>query len=350
MDAVGRSLDDTSCTVTQQSTKEAKRVDTELYELCTGCKGEGQLACDACHCPPYQTCERCEGSSRQVCLSCGGRGKKQGWLFSRRCKYCNGSGKHTCHHCTAGRQVCKQCDGTGRRHSCSKCSGRRVYSCSACNGLGQIFSSAVRTLAGGSNDAWVVAKALAAAGDRRSVGFLERFLLEQYHFSRRRIEAAALLSGLGVPEAARPLIKLMTGDYDKRDEHDYSFHDRAPSEGAMYWFELRRVAIEAIGRLAAAAAVKPLMSLLPRSSDFSTYNLDFSLCETTISALTNIIESSQNQLEGVDLLALAEWPDCEFLGWKQLPSGDYFCKGQRQMRADCARLREAAKRALSISQ
>lgn len=318
----------------------------ELYEQCETCKGKTHFLCEVCICPPTETCVNCSGSGQVLCSNCDGTGKKRTFWGSSQCAYCHGSGGNRCLHCSGnGVRECHKCHGTGRNPSCSKCGGRLVLRCPLCNGEGRTFSSELRALARGSNDSWEIAHALADAHDRRCLPLLERFLFENVHFSRRRIEVAERLGRLGVfrEETVRFLIKLID------EQVYYNFLERVPTEGAMYLFELRRTAVEALGHLGAAEGLESLMKLLPRSKDISESALDYSFCETTIAALLETIDRSGNSLKSSDLRALAEIRDCEFSGWKLPPGGHYNARGRISIRLDYSQLREVAKRALGRS-
>jgi HEAT repeat protein len=116
----------------------------------------------------------------------------------------------------------------------------------------------------------------------------------------------------------------------------------------MHLFDLRKAAVEAVGRLGAPEGVKTLVRLLPRSNQVLESDLDCSFCESTIAALINIIQRVPNDVSVEDLTALAEWPDTEFKGWDRPNDGHYSVKG-RLVRVDCGRLRDAARTARRTS-
>lgn len=197
----------------------------------------------------------------------------------------------------------------------------------------------------------MVGKQLAAASDLRCLPLLEIGLFSPYNFDRNRIEAATELGKLtNVPGASIPLIRLLETEFDKYclgDGHSYSIHDRAPSEGAMFWLELRRTAAEALGRVGGPEAIAVLTKLLPRSAEYDPdRDMDYSFCETTIAALVSILKRRPGRFSESTLRPLVEWPDCTLKVLRERPTGDYFVKGRTDFQMNSAELRAAAKAAL----
>jgi hypothetical protein len=90
---------------------------------CSGCGGDGRIACQHCsgtmfqRCEPFEQCQVCSGTGRRylrrtslirtVCEMCNGRGGVP-------CSFCGGMGRRPCASCTDGHARCQRCRGYGR--------------------------------------------------------------------------------------------------------------------------------------------------------------------------------------------------------------------------------------------
>ncbi len=110
---------------------------------CGACDGHGGFPCPSCG--PPKLCPVCENGKSMPCSDCYGEKS-----ISAYCKDCAGNGKRVCavKNCLGGREVCRNCYGTGRirfvtstgnragTRKCDKCKGKAFSKCENCRGKG----------------------------------------------------------------------------------------------------------------------------------------------------------------------------------------------------------------------
>jgi len=121
---------------------------------CSSCEGMGFSGCGLCEGTGIRKCPNTSCvAGKALCPDCQGTGKRKEKTGRRThvgfCDTCNGSGLIRCDTCEGkgyipcptcggkGNVLCKRCNGTGESPVCNKCDGTGVQTCSRCKGSGQ---------------------------------------------------------------------------------------------------------------------------------------------------------------------------------------------------------------------